>query len=114
MIPSTQKYRILAANYFPPAVAVAASLGGLHAAVGMLHQRVRVVRDYVAAVQAGTVPANPALLRDAAALCQRLPVIDLADRRFATEFMRVGCVSYEWVLVVFIIIIIFFFLRWRC
>jgi COP9 signalosome complex subunit 6 len=55
----------------------------------MLHQRVSVVRDYLVSVRAGELPANAALLRQAASLCQRLPLSGPADHDLRASFMRV-------------------------
>ncbi|KAM6289212.1 LOW QUALITY PROTEIN: COP9 signalosome complex subunit 6, partial [Aegotheles albertisi] len=52
---------------------VAEHLIAQHSAIKMLHSRVRLVLEYVRAAQAGEVPFNHELLREAFALCHRLP-----------------------------------------
>lgn len=47
-------------------------------AIGMLHSRVTVLRDYVLAAEAGEVPADQAILRQISGLCSRLPCADAA------------------------------------
>ncbi|XP_063044958.1 COP9 signalosome complex subunit 6-like isoform X2 [Engraulis encrasicolus] len=67
-----------------------------HSAIKMLHSRVRVILDYVRAVEAGEVPRNGEILRDAKALCHRLPVLNTL--KFKTDFYDqcndVGLMAY--------------------
>ncbi|XP_041482711.1 COP9 signalosome complex subunit 6-like [Lytechinus variegatus] len=63
---------------------VAEHLIAQHNAVKMLHSRVKLILDYVKAVQSGEVPMNHEILRDANSLCHRLPVLHLD--KFDTEF----------------------------
>ncbi|XP_071498445.1 COP9 signalosome complex subunit 6-like [Diadema setosum] len=63
---------------------VAEHLMAQHNAVKMLHSRVKLILDYVKAVQAGEVPMNHDVLRDANSLCHRLPVLHLD--KFDTDF----------------------------
>jgi len=66
------------------ASAVAEHLTAQFNAVKMLHSRVRVVLEYVKAVQAGEVEKNHEILREAYSLCHRLPVLNTS--RFKEEF----------------------------
>ncbi|XP_071798663.1 COP9 signalosome complex subunit 6-like [Asterias amurensis] len=63
---------------------VSEQLTAQHNAIKMLHSRVKLILDYVKAVQAGEVPRNHEILRDAYSLCHRLPV--LSSERFDTDF----------------------------
>lgn len=54
----------------------------------MLHSRVKVVLEYVRAVQAGKLPINHEVLREAHSLSHRLPV--LQTDRFTTDFYNVS------------------------
>ncbi|TRY54248.1 hypothetical protein DNTS_010112 [Danionella cerebrum] len=75
---------------------VAEHLIAQHSAIKMLHSRVRVILEYVKAVQAGEVPFNHEILREANALCHRLPVLNTL--KFKTDFYDqcndVGLMSY--------------------
>jgi len=55
-----------------------------HSAIKMLASRVRLILDYVKAVEAGELPHNHEVMREAKALAARLPVLE-ADR-FRPEF----------------------------
>jgi len=66
------------------ASAVAEHLTAQFNAVKMLHSRVKVILEYVKAVQAGEVEKNHEILREAYSLCHRLPVLNTA--RFNDEF----------------------------
>lgn len=46
-----------------------------HSAIKMLASRVALIRDYVKAVEAGELPLNHEIIRDAQALASRLPVL---------------------------------------
>lgn len=63
---------------------VAEQLSAQHGAVKMLHSRVRVILDYLRAVQAGDLPKNHEVLREVSSLCAQLPVLDRAS--FQSEF----------------------------
>ncbi|MGH0157993.1 UNVERIFIED_CONTAM: hypothetical protein FKN15_031699 [Acipenser sinensis] len=75
---------------------VAEHLIAQHSAIKMLHSRVRVILEYVKAVEAGEVPFNHEILREANALCHRLPV--LSTHKFKTDFYDqcndVGLMAY--------------------
>ncbi|XP_058875269.1 LOW QUALITY PROTEIN: COP9 signalosome complex subunit 6 [Acipenser ruthenus] len=75
---------------------VAELLIAQHSAIKMLHSRVRVILEYVKAVEAGEVPFNHEILREANALCHRLPV--LSTHKFKTDFYDqcndVGLMAY--------------------
>jgi COP9 signalosome complex subunit 6 len=65
---------------------VAEQLIAQHSAIKMLHSRVRIVLEYIKAVQAGEIPKNHEVLREAYSLCHRLPVLNTA--RFKDEFFN--------------------------
>ena len=67
---------------------VAEHLTAQHNAVKMLHSRVKLILDYVKAVQAGELPMNHEILRDANSLCHRLPVLHLD--KFDADFYNVS------------------------
>uniref|UniRef100_A0A6Q2WZF8 COP9 signalosome complex subunit 6 n=1 Tax=Esox lucius TaxID=8010 RepID=A0A6Q2WZF8_ESOLU len=75
---------------------VAEHLIAQHSAIKMLHSRVKVILEYVKAVEAGEVPFNHEILREANALCHRLPV--LSTIKFKTDFYDqcndVGLMAY--------------------
>ncbi|XP_028136636.1 COP9 signalosome complex subunit 6 [Diabrotica virgifera virgifera] len=75
---------------------VAEHLTAQHSAIKMLHSRVRLVLEYMKAVQSGQLPRNHEVLRDAFSLCHRLPVID--GSRFRQDFYNqcndVGLMTY--------------------
>uniref|UniRef100_A0A8C7DS50 COP9 signalosome complex subunit 6 n=1 Tax=Oncorhynchus kisutch TaxID=8019 RepID=A0A8C7DS50_ONCKI len=75
---------------------VAEHLIAQHSAIKMLHSRVKVILEYVKAVEAGEVPLNHEILREANALCHRLPV--LSTIKFKTDFYDqcndVGLMAY--------------------
>jgi COP9 signalosome complex subunit 6 len=55
-----------------------------HSAIKMLASRVRIILDYVRAVDAGEMPHNHEIMREAKALSSRLPVLEA--ERFKPEF----------------------------
>uniref|UniRef100_A0A4W3GFA0 EIF3F/CSN6-like C-terminal domain-containing protein n=1 Tax=Callorhinchus milii TaxID=7868 RepID=A0A4W3GFA0_CALMI len=67
---------------------VAEHLIAQHSAIKMLHSRVRVILEYVKAVESGEVPFNHEILREAYALCHRIPV--LSTDKFKTDFYDVS------------------------
>ncbi|XP_013778237.1 COP9 signalosome complex subunit 6-like [Limulus polyphemus] len=75
---------------------VAEHLQAQYSAIKMLHSRVRLILDYVRAVQAGKVPKNHEILREAYSLCHRLPVLN--SLTFRTEYYNqcndVGLMTY--------------------
>ena len=73
----------------PPAMLpVAEHLTAQHSAIKMLHSRVKLVLQYVRAVQAGDLPKNHEILREAYSLSHRLPV--LQSSRFRADFYNVS------------------------
>eukprot|EP00735_Rhodelphis_limneticus_P014382 TRINITY_DN8401_c0_g1::TRINITY_DN8401_c0_g1_i1::g.29128::m.29128 TRINITY_DN8401_c0_g1::TRINITY_DN8401_c0_g1_i1::g.29128 ORF type:complete len:305 (+),score=37.70,sp/Q54C92/CSN6_DICDI/46.98/6e-84,MitMem_reg/PF13012.1/1.4e-22,JAB/PF01398.16/1.4e-18,DIPSY/PF11763.3/0.024,RepA_C/PF04796.7/0.16 TRINITY_DN8401_c0_g1_i1:55-969(+) len=54
-------------------------LTGQHSAVNMLAQRIKILREYVAAVKTGQVPANHKILRQIASVAHRLPALDTPE-----------------------------------
>lgn len=66
---------------------VAEHLTAQHSAIKMLHSRVKLVSEYMKAVQSGELPMNHEILREAYSLCHRLPVIQNA--RFRQDFYNV-------------------------
>jgi len=75
---------------------VAEHLTAQHSAIKMLHSRVRLVLEYMKAVQAGLLPANHEILRETYSLCHRLPVVQ--SPRFRQDFYNqcndVGLMTY--------------------
>lgn len=67
---------------------VAEHLTAQHSAIKMLHSRVKLVLEYVRAVQAGKLPVNHEILRDAYSLSHRLPV--LQTEKFRSDFYVVS------------------------
>ncbi|OWF56821.1 COP9 signalosome complex subunit 6-like [Mizuhopecten yessoensis] len=63
---------------------VAEYLVAQHSSIKMLHSRVKLILEYIKAVQAGEVPKNHDILRDAYSLCYRLPVLN--TDRFKADF----------------------------
>ncbi|XP_074991216.1 COP9 signalosome complex subunit 6 [Calonectris borealis] len=75
---------------------VAEHLIAQHSAIKMLHSRVKLILEYVRASEAGEVPFNHEILREAYALCHCLPV--LSTDKFKTDFYDqcndVGLMAY--------------------
>lgn len=67
---------------------VAEHLTAQHSAIKMLHSRVRLVLEYMKAVQNGQLPTNHEILREVYSLCHRLPVIQ--SPRFRQDFYNVS------------------------
>ncbi|CAH1781828.1 unnamed protein product [Owenia fusiformis] len=63
---------------------VAVHLTAQHSAIKMLHSRVKLILDYMKAVQAGEVEKKHDIIREAHSLCHRLPVIE--TNSFKEEF----------------------------
>lgn len=63
---------------------VAEHLTAQHSAIKMLHSRVKLVLEYMKAVQSGQIPKNHDILREAYSLCHRLPVFQ--STRFRQDF----------------------------
>ncbi|KAG1678117.1 COP9 signalosome complex subunit 6 [Nymphon striatum] len=67
-----------------------------HNAVKMLHDRVKLILNYVKAVQNGDLPANHEILREGHSLCHRLPVLN--SEKFKGDFFNqcndVGLMTY--------------------
>ncbi len=57
-------------------------------AITMLHSRVKILLEYIRAVEAGQLPKDHEALREAYSLCHRLPVIN--TERFTEEFYNVS------------------------
>lgn len=75
---------------------VAEQLAVQHSAVKMLHTRVRLILDYVQAVQAGELPRNHQILREINSLCHQLPAIDTMQFKedFFTQCNDIVLMSY--------------------
>jgi len=63
---------------------VSEHLSAQHNAIKMLHNRVKILLEYIKAVEAGLLPKNHEILREAHSLCSRLPV--MKTDRFKDEF----------------------------
>lgn len=87
--------RVASAEYMENSI-VAEHLVAQHNAIKMLHSRVKLVLDYVKAVQAGEVPRDHAILREACSLSQRLPVLNSEqfDVSFYDQCSDVALMAY--------------------
>ncbi|KAJ8030814.1 COP9 signalosome complex subunit 6 [Holothuria leucospilota] len=87
--------RVASAEYMENSI-VAEHLVAQHNAIKMLHSRVKLVLDYVKAVQAGEVPRDHAILREACSLSQRLPVLNSEqfDVSFYDQCNEVALMAY--------------------
>lgn len=63
---------------------LAEHLQAQHGAIKMLHNRVKLILQYISAVEKGEVPKNHDVLREAYSLCYRLPVLDTS--RFKEDY----------------------------
>lgn len=63
---------------------VAEQLVAQHSSIKMLHSRVKLILDYIKAVQAGEIPKNHDILREAYSVCYRLPVLNTS--KFKEDF----------------------------
>lgn len=75
---------------------VAEHLLAQHNAVKMLHGRIRIIVDYIKAVEAGELPKNHEVLREAYSLCHRLPVMNTPKFReeFYSQCNDVNLITY--------------------
>lgn len=75
---------------------VAEHLQAQHSAIKMLHSRVKLILDYIKATQAGILPRNHEILREAHSLSHRLPVLN--STKFKGDFYNqcndVGLMTY--------------------
>ncbi|KAL3282243.1 hypothetical protein HHI36_005437 [Cryptolaemus montrouzieri] len=75
---------------------VAEHLLAQHSAIKMLYSRVKLVLEYMKAVENGQLPRNHEILREAYSLCHRLPVMQ--SSRFRQDFYNqcndVGLMTY--------------------
>ncbi|KAF3331052.1 COP9 signalosome complex subunit 6a [Carex littledalei] len=67
------------------ATQLAAHLTGIHSAIKMLNSRVRILHQYLGAMQRGEVPLDNSLLRQVLSLLRRLPTIE--SEKFQDEFL---------------------------
>lgn len=65
---------------------VAEHLIAQHSAIKMLHSRVKLILEYIKAVESGEVPKNHDILRETYSLCYRLPVLN--TDRFKEDFFN--------------------------
>lgn len=75
-------------------------LSAQHSAIKMLHSRVKLILDYIKAVEQGSVPKNHEILREAYSLCHRLPVLNTTKFRdeFYNQYNDVSLITYLGVL----------------
>jgi len=75
---------------------VAEHLQAQHSAIKMLHSRVKLILEYIKASQAGTLPKNHDILREAYSLSHRLPVLNNAKFKgdFYNQCNDVGLMTY--------------------
>lgn len=75
---------------------VAEHLSAQHSAIKMLYSRVKIILEYMKAVESGQLPKNHEILREAYSLCHRLPVMQ--SSRFRQDFYNqcndVGLMTY--------------------
>ncbi|KAJ1702448.1 hypothetical protein LUZ63_002227 [Rhynchospora breviuscula] len=67
------------------ATQLSAHLTGIHSAIKMLNSRVRVLHQYLVAMQRGEIPLDNSLLRQVLSLLRRLPAIE--SEKFQDEFL---------------------------
>ncbi|XP_010536803.1 PREDICTED: COP9 signalosome complex subunit 6a [Tarenaya hassleriana] len=67
------------------ATQLAAHLTGIHSAIKMLNSRIRVLYQYLVAMQKGDIPCENSLLRQVSSLLRRLPAIE--SERFQDDFL---------------------------
>ncbi|KAK6149487.1 hypothetical protein DH2020_017012 [Rehmannia glutinosa] len=67
------------------ATQLAAHLTGIHSAIKMLNSRIRVLHQYLLAMQKGDIPCENALLRQVSSLLRRLPAIE--SEKFQDDFL---------------------------
>ncbi|PKA51233.1 COP9 signalosome complex subunit 6a [Apostasia shenzhenica] len=67
------------------ATQLAAHLTGIHSAIKMLNSRIRVVHQYLLAMQRGDVPLENSLLRQVSSLLRRLPAME--SEKFQDDFL---------------------------
>lgn len=82
---------------------VAEHLTAQYSAIKMLHSRVRLVMEYMKAVQKGELEANHEILREAYSLCHRLPVIQ--SPRFRQDFYNVSKKFLYYVYILFLLFV---------
>ncbi|BFF92415.1 COP9 signalosome complex subunit 6 [Drosophila madeirensis] len=75
---------------------VAEHLVAQDSAIKMLNTRIKIVLQYIKDVEAGKLKANQEILREAYALCHRLPVMQVPafQEEFYTQCNDVGLISY--------------------
>jgi len=75
---------------------VAEHLVAQDSAIKMLNTRIKIVLQYIRDVEAGKLRANQEILREAYALCHRLPVMQVPafQEEFYTQCNDVGLISY--------------------
>ncbi|KAH8946858.1 hypothetical protein BDL97_11G009200 [Sphagnum fallax] len=69
----------------PGGNAVAAHLTGMHNAIKMLNNRIRILHHHLVSIQKGEAPYDHSLLRQVCSLIRRLPAID--SSRFQDDFL---------------------------
>ncbi|KAG0467977.1 hypothetical protein HPP92_017305 [Vanilla planifolia] len=67
------------------ATQLAAHLTGIHSAIKMLNSRIRMVHQYLLAMQRGDVPLENSLLRQVSSFLRRLPAIE--SEKFQDDFL---------------------------
>ncbi|KAL6661707.1 hypothetical protein ACP70R_001091 [Stipagrostis hirtigluma subsp. patula] len=67
------------------ATQLAAHLTGIHSAIKMLNSRVRVIHQYLVAMQKGEIPVDNSLLRQVSSLVRRLPAME--SQKFQDDFL---------------------------
>ncbi|URE00438.1 COP9 signalosome complex subunit [Musa troglodytarum] len=67
------------------ATQLAAHLTGIHSAIKMLNSRIRVVHQYLVAMQKGDIPLDNSFLRQVSSLLRRLPAME--SEKFQDDFL---------------------------
>jgi len=68
----------------------------LHQSIKMLHLRITILKNYLEAVKAGTLPVDQSVLRDINSVCQQLPAIESGEfnEAFFTEYNDTLLLTY--------------------
>ncbi|ERN19015.1 COP9 signalosome complex subunit 6a isoform X1 [Amborella trichopoda] len=70
------------------ATQLAAHLTGIHSAIKMLNSRIRILHQFLLAMQRGEIPHENSLLRQVSSLLRRLPAIE--SEKFQDDFLMVS------------------------
>ncbi|CAL9099330.1 unnamed protein product [Musa acuminata var. zebrina] len=74
------------------ATQLAAHLTGIHSAIKMLNSRIRVVHQYLVAMQKGDIPLDNSFLRQVSSLLRRLPAME--SEKFQDDFLMFDACNF--------------------